>query len=429
MKNIRRKLIYSLLLTAGVLILLCVKDNERVNAANLSTIVYLSNGGTDFPPVTTTLNSKINSLPTPTREGYTFTGWYYNEECTWKVYTPFYADKDVIVLYAGWEKIAVVYLEAKYTEKTAYQDSLLDKKKVIVTATFSNNTKAVVTDFVILDAKVANLGTNYFTVTYDGAYAYFTVYGIKEPTYTVVFNSMGGSTVKPISGIKKDGKIALPADPVKSGYSFEGWYMENTYKTKFTKDTKITGNLVVYAKWEKEEVIVEKKEYKLNVKSLSLKINEQEALFVETYDPYLEYEVTFRSSNSSVASVSNGLETKGVVTGKKKGKAIISATVDDGEIRKTLKCTVTVKGKVKADNIKPSVSAKKIPLGGTYTIKVKFSPSNVSSKKLSFTSSNKKIATVNSSGKVTGKKRGTCYITVKTKDGSGILKKVKIIVS
>lgn len=429
MKNTGRKLLYFLLITAGVLVLFCAREHKTASAANLSTIVYLSNGGTDFPPVTTTLNTQITSLPTPTREGYIFLGWYYDEACTNKAYTPFYANKDVIVLYAGWQKNYVVHLEAKYTESTAYVDSLLDKKKVIVTATFSNNTKQVVTDFTLVEAKVANLGTNVFSVTYDNATAYFTVYGVKEPTYTVVFNSMGGSTVKPISGIKTGATIALPADPARNGYSFLGWYLESTYKTKFTKDTKITKNLVVYAKWEKEEVIVEKTVYELNAKTISLKINQQEALFVESYDPYLEYEVTFRSSNKGVASVSNGDETKGIVTGKKRGKAIISATVDDGEVRKILKCTVNVSGKVVAKSMKPTVSSKKIKVGGTYTIKVKFSPSNVSSKKLSFSSSNKNIATVNSSGRVTGRRRGNCYITVKTRDGSGISRRVKITVS
>lgn len=72
MKNTGRKLLYFLLITAGVLVLFCVREHKTASAANLSTIVYLSNGGTDFPPVTTTLNTQITSLPTPTREGYIF---------------------------------------------------------------------------------------------------------------------------------------------------------------------------------------------------------------------------------------------------------------------------------------------------------------------------------------------------------------------
>jgi uncharacterized protein YjdB len=45
--------------------------------------------------------------------------------------------------------------------------------------------------------------------------------------------------------------------------------------------------------------------------------------------------------------------------------------------------------------------------------------------KAKFTSSNKKIATVNSKGKITAKKKGTAYITVKT---NGIKLKCKITV-
>lgn len=69
-------------------------------------------------------------------------------------------------------------------------------------------------------------------------------------TYTVTFNSNGGSTVPQKIGIVKDTTITKPADPTRNGYSFLGWYKESTLKTewKFATD-KVTGTTTLYAKW------------------------------------------------------------------------------------------------------------------------------------------------------------------------------------
>ncbi|MGN0477449.1 MAG: leucine-rich repeat domain-containing protein [Ruminococcus sp.] len=71
----------------------------------------------------------------------------------------------------------------------------------------------------------------------------------------------------------------------------------------------------------------------------------------------------------------------------------------------------------------------KIKVKKTTKIKVKaITPKNAKIKSVTFTSSNKKIATVSSKGVVKGVKKGTCYVYAKAKDGSGKSAKVKIIV-
>ncbi len=71
--------------------------------------------------------------------------------------------------------------------------------------------------------------------------------------FTINFDSNGGSEV---SSIKTDGtsSITLPNDPIKDGYSFAGWYWDNsTFRDLFTVNSLlergISGNLTVYAKW------------------------------------------------------------------------------------------------------------------------------------------------------------------------------------
>ena len=113
--------------------------------------------------------------------------------------------------------------------------------------------------------------------------------------------------------------------------------------------------------------------------------------------------VTWKSSKKSVATVSS----KGVVTAKKTGKTTITAKADG----KSKKCTITVK---KAPN-KITLNAKKKTLkkGKKFQIKAKL-PKNTASYKITYKTSNRKVATVSTSGKVTAKKKGKATITVTT---------------
>ena len=106
--------------------------------------------------------------------------------------------------------------------------------------------------------------------------------------------------------------------------------------------------------------------------------------------------VKWKSSKSSVAAVDNS----GIVRAKKKGTANIYAQVG----KKKLKCRITVK------NPAPSINKKSLTLyrGGTFRLAVKYPTS-----KVKWSSSNKKVATINSKGIVIAKKNGKTTITAK----------------
>lgn len=67
-------------------------------------------------------------------------------------------------------------------------------------------------------------------------------------TYTVTFDTNGGSAVDPVT-VDAGSTVTKPADPTKSGYTFGGWYTENTYENPYDFHAAVTGSLTLYAKW------------------------------------------------------------------------------------------------------------------------------------------------------------------------------------
>lgn len=114
--------------------------------------------------------------------------------------------------------------------------------------------------------------------------------------------------------------------------------------------------------------------------------------------------VTYSSSNKKVATVSS----KGVIKAKKAGTA--KSTVKSGS--KKVVVTVKVTG-VKTTKLSGVPATKKIAKGKSFKIKAAATPKNTD-EKITFKSSNKKVATVTSKGVVKGLKKGTATITVQS---------------
>ena len=114
--------------------------------------------------------------------------------------------------------------------------------------------------------------------------------------------------------------------------------------------------------------------------------------------------ISYSTSNKKVAAVN----AKGVITGKKAGTAKI--TVKSGSKKYVITVKVT---KVKTAKLSGIPAKKSIKKGKTYKLKAVVTPKN-SDEKVTYSSSNKKIATVTAKGVVKGKKKGTVKITVKS---------------
>ncbi len=135
-------------------------------------------------------------------------------------------------------------------------------------------------------------------------------------------------------------------------------------------------------------------------------------------------EVKWSTSNKNVAMVS----TSGLVTAKSAGTAIITCTAQDGSGVKAT-CKITVKNPVvKVTKVTLNKTTATLAPKETLTLKATVAPTNATNKAVTWKSSNTKIATVSSSGKVTAKAAGTVTITCRAKDGSGKKATCKITV-
>ena len=153
----------------------------------------------------------------------------------------------------------------------------------------------------------------------------------------------------------------------------------------------------------------------------SVKLNKTSASVVKGYTITLKptinpsnatnKKVTWKSSNTKIATVTSA----GVVKGIAKGTANITVTTTDG--KKTAVCKVTVTNPIAVKSVKLSKTSASVVKGYTITLKPTINPSNATNKKVTWKSSNTKIATVTSAGVVKGVRAGTANITVITADG------------
>lgn len=122
--------------------------------------------------------------------------------------------------------------------------------------------------------------------------------------------------------------------------------------------------------------------------------------------------IKYQSSNKSVATVSSS----GIVRGKAKGTAVITASSTDGSGKKAL-CKVAVKIPTSSIQLDAQNGQIRLEVGTSVTVNATVKPDNASSKKIHYTSTNPGAAKVSQLGVVTGVSPGLTTIRVDAADG------------
>lgn len=132
--------------------------------------------------------------------------------------------------------------------------------------------------------------------------------------------------------------------------------------------------------------------------------------------------LTWISSDETIATVNNG-----VVTAVAAGDATITVTTEDGEFTAT--CDVTVNAAiVSVEGVSLDKESAELTVGGTLTLVAAVKPANATDTKVSWSSSNPDVASVDNTGKISALSAGETVITVTTDDG-GFSSTCKVTVS
>ncbi|MCR5689018.1 MAG: InlB B-repeat-containing protein [Clostridiales bacterium] len=104
-------------------------------------------------------------------------------------------------------------------------------------------------DLYIITPKAGSVGSDKNTfLTPDGETAKEVVIDITPATYTVTFDSDGGSAVADQS-VTQGLSAEEPAAPVREGFEFAGWFADSSKTEAYAFDTRVYDDITLYAKW------------------------------------------------------------------------------------------------------------------------------------------------------------------------------------
>lgn len=246
----------SMMLFAVILLAGCNKKNFNVtfsNAQSTNTTQTVEEGKT------------INKPSAPTKEGYSFLGWFLGDT-EYDFSKPIKGD---ITLTAKWQKVevkdsytvefdsdggsSVKSLTIKAGQK-ALEPTIPTKSGYTFSYWKYNNTKFDFSSNVTKDMKLVAVWTKDSATTPDKPNKPEKpekpetpdVPSVKPVTYKVTFDSNGGSNVASKT-VDKGSSVASPSAPTKAGFNFIGWTLNGN---AYNFSSGVTSNITLVAKWE-----------------------------------------------------------------------------------------------------------------------------------------------------------------------------------
>ena len=226
------------------------------------TLTFETNGGSAINPVTVRHGNAVARPADPTKDKYTFIGWYADPEFTeeYDFATVLEADKTIYAkfeltstpigdIYVRYDVLHIKQLpDGTYDLANAEVEHLSAKKDTTVTAVIKDYRA---THHVNVNRTLSKLtGTAiqpYKGVDGKPVYTILTVYYDLD-FHTLTFDTMGGSKIAPET-VRHGLTVAKPKDPVNGGYIFDGWYTDKTFRHRYDFSTPLTEDITIYAKW------------------------------------------------------------------------------------------------------------------------------------------------------------------------------------
>ena len=391
-------------------------------------VEFDTNGGTSVSTLEVEEDGLITKPADPTKEGYVFVGWYYNDE----LYDFSKPVTGNITLEARWAEEEIVAVDGVSLDQTTLKLSPGGSAALVATVspenakdkslTWSSSNEAIVTVDENGNVTAVKEGTATITVT--------TTDGGHTATATVTVSAdvvaVAGVTLDKTSlNLAPNGSSTLKATvtPAKASNKGVTWTSSDTTVATVSSTGKVTAKkdgtatITVTTKdgGYTAECTVTVKTVKVTgvrVSSATATVKEGKSTTITaTVAPSnaTNKEVTWTSADTSIAKVSQN----GVITGVKAGKTTVTVTTKDGGHKATVDVTVTAP--VAATSVSIS-GAKTVQEGNTIKLIATVLPTDADNKAVTWETSDAKIATV-SNGTVKGIAPGGVTITATTKDG------------
>lgn len=212
----------------------------------------------------------------PVRSGYRFDGWY-TQVSDGSQYIFSTTISNDIILYAHWTQLFNITFDLNYegapasTSFTVAQGDQVPQELAPITINYEG---------FIFDGWHTD-STNPSPFDFSSAvtqnvmlYAHWEEITQEDIIYDVVFSyNYVGAPTSTITKVKEGNKVAQPSIPIRYGYTFNGWHIEEVGSSLYDFNTQVTKQLTLYAQWEISFYVITYK-YILNSEELTHEVKE-----------------------------------------------------------------------------------------------------------------------------------------------------------
>ena len=212
-----------------------VKATAAYAAASCA-VSFDTHGGSDVAAQTVVYGATASQPTAPTREGYTFAGWYADEACT-QAFDFSKPIKQDTKAYAKWAGTVTVVFDAAGGE--AVEAAIIDEGTTLGGLPTPTRTGYVFEGWYNGSNRVTGSTTFSSSVVLTAHW--------KPLSMTVRF--MDGYSVLGMSLVDYGSALARPDDPAKTGYSFAGWYTDPSFQNLYDFSKPVQGSFDLFAKY------------------------------------------------------------------------------------------------------------------------------------------------------------------------------------
>ncbi len=215
------------------------------------------------------------TLPKPLRTGWIFLGWYTEADYKNKITKITNKTTGDLHIYAKWSPVvSTIKFDANggsgkmqkynvnYDESFALPECGFTKKGYYFAGWVDSENKRTAASFSRPEEFEQYKSE---TTVYDPSYNYLNKADTKKTItfaaawvkqrFTLSFETFGGNEIEDLPYYYNEA-YDMPADPVKEGLEFAGWYLDAEYKKKVTKIKGLSGSVTLYAKWKGKYAVV-----------------------------------------------------------------------------------------------------------------------------------------------------------------------------